>query len=127
MLRRNNTADSDRTFLSPTSTSPRSGSISRLKQRRSVVFPDPLSPTSAVACPAATSTLTCSSATTLPKRCDTFRALSVVGMRLRVHATAYPVDDDDTDQRHARKHQLRAPAGDLRGTRFGVSVAVKAL
>src|SRR5438105_9009947 len=107
MLRRNNTADSDRTFLSPTSTSPCWGSISRLKQRRSVVFPDPLSPTSAVACPAAASRLTFSRATTLPKRCDTFRALSVVGMLLRVHPTPHRVDDDEIDQRQSHEHQLR--------------------
>src|SRR6266568_146490 len=79
----------------------------RLKQRRSVVLPDPLSPTSAVASPAATSTLTSSRATTLPKRCDTFRALSVVGMHLRVHATPHRVDDDEIDQRQAHEHQLR--------------------
>src|SRR5438034_1516981 len=107
MLRRSSTADPARTSLSATSTSPRSGSTSRLKQRRRVVFPDPLSPTSAVAPAAATSTLTSSRARTFPKRCVTFRALSEVGMHLRVHATSHRVDDAEINQRQPHEHQLR--------------------
>src|SRR2546423_14579933 len=107
MLRRSSTADSVRTFLSATNISPRSGSTNLLKQRSSVVFPDPLSPTSAVARPAVTSRLTSSRATMFPKRCDTFRALSAVGMRLRVHAPPHCVDDCDINEPESNEHQLR--------------------
>src|SRR5947207_13849984 len=90
--------------------SPRPGSISRLKQRRSVVLPEPLSPTRAVACPAATSTLTFSRATTLPKRCDTLRALSVVAMHLRVHTTPDHVDDRQVNQPPSAAPHPRQPS-----------------
>src|SRR5438105_1318817 len=107
MLRRSNTADSVRTSLSATKISPRSGSTSRLKQRSSVVFPEPLSPTRAVVRPAGTSRLTSSRATTFPKRCDTFRALIAVGMHLRVHAPSHCVDDCEINECEAHEHQLR--------------------
>src|SRR5678809_1074702 len=57
-----------RTSRSPTVTDPESGSPLRLKQRRSVVLPEPLSPTIAVNDSAGTESETLSSATTGPNR-----------------------------------------------------------
>ena len=74
-MRRSATLGRSRTFVPPTKISPLVGSTRRLKHRSSVVFPDPLSPTSATLVPAATSRLTPSSATTSPYRCTTSRAV----------------------------------------------------
>src|SRR5688572_24698304 len=57
-----------RTSTSPTETIPASGCTSRLKHRSSVVFPDPLSPTSATHDADGTTSVTFSRATNAPKR-----------------------------------------------------------
>src|SRR3569833_1466095 len=62
-----------------TRTRPESGAVSRLKQRRSVVLPEPLSPTSASDAPRGTLTVTPSRAITLPKRFETRSAPCATG------------------------------------------------
>src|SRR5262245_13913214 len=60
-----------RTSTSPTQTIPASGWTRRLKHRSSVVFPDPLSPTSATHAADGTVSVTSARATNVPKRFET--------------------------------------------------------
>ena len=69
-----------RTLVSPTNASPASGSTIRLKQRSNVVLPEPLSPTSATAPPAGTSSDTSSSARVASNLWVKCRAESGMGM-----------------------------------------------
>src|SRR5256885_5423938 len=125
MLRRRGITSWPRTSRSPTSTVPPCGSVSRLKQRRSVVLPEPLSPTKADVLPASTSMLTSSSATTSPKRCVTLRATRELGIpnsaeaqcdalcrtwRSRTdhgRAPTHRIHDDQEHQCQSHEHQLR--------------------
>ena len=66
MRRRSSTASVASTSSPSTRTVPASGSVIRLKQRSSVLFPDPLSPTSATHSPGATSSDTPASAAVAP-------------------------------------------------------------
>src|SRR6186997_1007416 len=125
MLRRNWIGSCSRTSWSPTSTSPLTGSIRRLKQRSSVDFPEPLSPTSAVTVAGGTSMLTPSSATVSPKRWVTLRAASELGIpnsgyakrqALRDHwrcggwdrySAPHHINDRQKHQGQSHEHQLR--------------------
>src|ERR1700722_6472249 len=70
------TGSSPRVGAPSTKIAPLSGVTIRLNDRRSVVFPDPLSPISATHSPGATSRLTWSRATTGPYRFETLAARS---------------------------------------------------
>ena len=84
MPRRSATGSNDSTGRPPTSTTPASGLTMALKQRSSVVFPDPLSPTSAAHEPRVTSSETPSSAVVGPYRLTTLRTRRAGGPPLTV-------------------------------------------
>src|SRR5262245_11924587 len=82
--RRSWTASTARTSSSPRQTTPASGSTRRLKQRRSVVLPEPLSPTRATHALAGTVSVTPSSAMTVPNCFETPDAESATALALGI-------------------------------------------
>src|ERR1700722_5251456 len=104
------TGSSPRVGAPSTKIAPLSGVTIRLNDRRSVVFPDPLSPISATHSPGATSRLTWSRATTGPYRFETLAARSAAAGS----ADGCGVRSVREACRGARRDDARTPEGGRR-------------